>query len=570
MADLAGGKPAPRDEREELEERVLILAPAGRDAALACQVLGSAGLPCAACADGPGLCREIEAGAGAVILSEEALSGWMVHGLRALLERQEPWSDLPLILVVDGGDSSDKALATLAPCSNATILERPVRINTLVSAAQSSLRARRRQYEVRDLLHGQAETDRRKDEFLAMLGHELRNPLAAIRNAVFILRELEAQEPRAFAASLQGQRAMRLIARQRQVIERQAGNLARMVDDLLDVSRVTLGKIRLDLQTVDLREAVERCLSELGMAALAASHGLELGVDAESVAVEGDPVRLEQVICNLLQNSVKYTPRGGRLSVSVRAEAAMGVVRVADSGIGIPADMLPHIFEPFTQVESSRLHSEGGLGLGLPLVRGLVLLHGGRVEARSGGPGRGSEFMVSLPRKPEAASRLEPRAGGASRRAGGSLSVLIVEDNRDGRESLRELLEIWGHRVAVAENGATGLEQVFARRPDVALVDIGLPEMDGNEVARRVRAVLEPERIALIAMTGYGQPEDRRRALEAGFDTYLVKPVDPGDIGRLLDEISRRHSPPGRSPRDAEPGPAKDGPAPPSLLSPCS
>jgi signal transduction histidine kinase/ActR/RegA family two-component response regulator len=570
MADLAGGRPAPRDELEELEERVLILAPAGRDAALACQVLGGTGLPCAACADGAGLCREIEAGAGAVVLSEEALSGWLVHGLRALLERQEPWSDLPLILVVDGGDSSDKALAALAPCSNATILERPVRVNTLVSTVQSSLRARRRQYEVRDLLHGQAETDRRKDEFLAMLGHELRNPLAAIRNAVFILHELEAQEPSGFAASLQGQRAMRLIARQRQVIERQAGNLARMVDDLLDVSRVTLGKIRLDLQTVDLREAVERCLSELGMAALAESHGLEIGVDVDSVAVEGDPVRLEQVICNLLQNAVKYTPRGGRVSVSVRAEAAMGVVRVADSGIGIPTDMLPHIFEPFTQVESSRLRSEGGLGLGLPLVRGLVLLHGGRVEARSGGPGSGSEFVVSLPRKPEAALRLEPRAGGASRRAGGSLSVLIVEDNRDGRESLRELLEIWGHRVAVAENGATGLEQVFARRPDVALVDIGLPEMDGNEVARRVRAVLEPERIALIAMTGYGQPEDRRRALEAGFDTYLVKPVDPGDIGRLLDEISRRHSPPGRSPRDAEPGPAKDGPAPPSFLSPCS
>jgi signal transduction histidine kinase/ActR/RegA family two-component response regulator len=552
MTDLASGarrQLVERESRGAREQRVLILAPAGRDAALACQVLGGAGLACAACADGAVLCREIEAGAGTVILSEEALGGWLVQGLLALLERQEPWSDLPLILVVDGGDSSEKALATLAPCSNATILERPVRVSTLVSAVQSSLRARRRQYEVCDLLRGQAETDRRKDEFLAMLGHELRNPLAAIRNAVYILHELDAPDPGAVPAALQGPREARLMARQRQVIDRQTGNLVRMVDDLLDVSRVTLGKIRLDLQTVDLREVVERCFSELGMAALAESQGLALRVDAESVAVEGDPVRLEQVICNLLQNAVKYTPRGGRLSIAVRTEAAMGVVRVADTGIGIPTDMLPHIFEPFTQVESSRVRSEGGLGLGLPLVRGLVLLHGGRVEARSGGPGRGSEFVVSLPLKATAALRFEPDRAAASRRAGRGLSVLIVEDNLDGRESLRELLEIWGHRVVVAATGAEGLDKVFAGPPDVALVDIGLPQMDGNEVARRIRAELERERIALIAMTGYGQPEDRRRAMEAGFDTYLVKPVDPEDLGRLLGEISQRRSPAGHPSR---------------------
>jgi len=524
-------------QRDRREERILVLAPTGRDGAIACQVLGGAGLSCAACADAGALWREIEAGAGTVILAEEALTGWLVQGLLGLLGRQEPWSDLPLIIVVDGGDASERALATLAPSSNATILERPVRINTLVSAVRASLRARRRQYEVRELLRGQAETDRRKDEFLAMLGHEIRNPLAAIRNSLFILERLGSRD----AAT----------ARQREVIDRQTHNLMRMVDDLLDVSRVTLGKIRLDLQTVDLREAAERCLSELGMAALAESHDLGLAADAERVLIEGDPVRIEQVICNLVQNAVKYTPRGGRLTVSVRAEGEMGVVRVADDGIGIPQEMLPHIFEPFTQVESSRLRSRGGLGLGLPLVRGLVLLHGGSVEAHSPGPGAGSEFVVSLPLKPPAMAPVRPP--GEARRGGrgafgaaggkdGGLRVLIVEDNLDGRESLRELLELWGHDVDVAANGTEGLVKAFAGHPDAALIDIGLPELDGNEVARRIRAVVDSDRLALIAMTGYGQPEDRRRAIEAGFDTYLVKPVEPSDLVRLLVEVSERRA----------------------------
>jgi len=516
--------------RDRRDERVLVLAPTGRDATLACQVLAGAGLACAVCDDGGALWSEIEAGAGTVIVAEEALTDWVVQGLLARLGRQQPWSDLPLILIVDGGDASEKMLATLAPLTNATILERPVRVNTLVSTVRSSLRARRRQYEVRDLLRSLAETDRRKDEFLAMLGHELRNPLAAIRTALFILDQAGSQDPGP--------------VRQRQVIERQTGNLVRLVDDLLDVSRVTLGKIELDLQAVDLREVAERCLGELGLAALAESHGLQLTVATERAVVDGDPVRLEQVICNLLQNAVKYTPRGGRLSISVRGEAGMGVVRVSDNGIGIPREMLPHIFEPFTQVESSRLRSEGGLGLGLPLVRGLVQLHGGTVDARSAGPGRGSEFVVALPLAPAAAAARRERgpSRGAARRTRGGMRVLVVEDNADGRDSLRELLTLWGHRVEAAADGAAALATVFAAPPDAALIDIGLPDVDGNEVARRIRAVLGPEQVALIAMTGYGQPEDRRRALAAGFDTYLVKPVDPTELGRLLVEIAARRS----------------------------
>ena len=517
-----------------LEERVLVLAPTGRDAVLACQLLASIGLSGHACANAAELHQEIEAGAGAVILADEALHPEVLEGLMDLLGRQPPWSDLPMIVFTRAGEASERVLETLVPVGNATILERPVRLSTLLSAVKAALRARRRQYQVRDLLLRQIETDRRKDEFLAMLGHELRNPMAAIRNALWVLDEVGSQEEKA--------------VRQREVIMRQTRHLVRMVDDLLDVSRVTRGKIILQRRPIDLKEVAERCLSELGIAALARSNGLELHTDVGSATVLGDPVRLEQVLCNLLQNAVKYTPRGGRLRLTVGVEEGEAVVRVRDTGVGLSPEMLQTIFEPFAQVESSRQRSEGGLGLGLPLVRSLAELHGGRVEALSDGPGQGSEFVVRFPLLAENGSRAAafrrpaPARPAATLEAAAGLHVLVVEDNADGRESLRELLEIWGHEVAVAASGPEGVEAAFAVRPEVALIDIGLPGLDGNEVARRIRSVLGGSEISLIAMTGYGQPEDRRRALQAGFDCYLVKPVDPAVLSQLLNEARQRGS----------------------------
>jgi two-component system, sensor histidine kinase len=512
---------------QPLEDRVLVLAPTGRDAVLATKLLTAAKIPNHSCADDAELFREIEAGAGAALLAEEALQPWTVNGLLDVLSREGPWSDLPLVVFAQGGQTSEDILERLGPLGNATILERPVRLSTLLSAVKAALRARHRQYEVRDLLRRQAEADRRKDEFLAMLGHELRNPLAAIRNALFLMDEVGTRE----------ERTVRL----REVIHRQTRHLVRMVDDLLDVSRVTLGKIILKRHPLNLEDVVARCLNELGLRSLVENQGLHLEFHSQPVAVEGDPVRLEQVVCNLLQNAIKYTPRGGSLSVSVGPEGPESVIRVRDTGIGLSAEMLDKIFEPFTQVESSRQRSEEGLGLGLPLVRKLIEMHGGRVEARSDGPGEGSEFIVRLPtcrddtRVRAALHKPSPRVA-PSGRAGG-LHVLVVEDNLDGRESLRELLEIWGYRVDLAETGPEGLEKAFALRPEVALVDIGLPGLDGNEVARRIRAVLGRDQMSLVAMTGYGQPEDRRRALQAGFDRYLVKPVDPAVLSQLLAEL---------------------------------
>ncbi len=510
------------------QERVLVLTPTGRDGVLACQLLASLEVPALAAANAAELFQEIASGAGAVILADEALFPETVAGLLATLREQPPWSDLPLIVFTRSGESSERVLEALIPLGNATILERPVRLSTLVSAVKAALRARRRQYEVRDLLDRQAEADRRKDEFLAMLGHELRNPLAAIRNALWVLDEVGSQGVQA--------------VRQREVIMRQTRHLVRMVDDLLDVSRVTLGKIILQRRPVDLRDVVERCLSELGMASLARGNDLDLAVATGTAVVLGDPVRLEQVACNLLQNAIKYTPRGGRLWVSVETAGDQALLRVRDTGIGLAPEMLQAIFEPFSQVESSRQHSEGGLGLGLPLVRSLVEMHGGRVEAVSDGTGQGSEFVVRLPLLAEdrrtAPSRRQgpPRLVRQRAAEAAGVHILIVEDNEDGRESLRELLELWGHHVSVAGNGPEGVEMAFSIRPEVALIDIGLPGLDGNEVARRIRELLSGDDIALIAMTGYGQPEDRRRALQAGFDRYLVKPVDPAELSRLLGE----------------------------------
>ena len=516
-------------ERTPQEERVLVLAPTGRDAQLTCQLLSQAGLPCCASPSESDLFCEMEEGAGTVLVSEEALQPWTIQALVERLNRQEPWSDLPLIVFARAGGPDDSVLLRLSPLSNITILERPVRMSTLVSAVQAALRARRRQYEVRDLLQRQADADRRKDEFLAMLGHELRNPLAAIRNALWVLGEVGSREEPD--------------VRQREVIERQTRHLVRMVDDLLDVSRVTLGKIILKRQSVDLGEVAERCLHDLGLAALAASHGLNVEEDTEPALVSGDPVRLEQVVCNLLQNAIKYTPRRGTIRLCVQRTGEEAVIRVCDTGVGISADMLPRIFEPFTQVESSRTRSEGGLGLGLPLVRSLVELHGGEVEAFSEGPGQGTELVVRLPlRTGDAAQRPVRRPTRSAPAAGTTpaLRILIVEDNLDGRESLRDLLEIWGHTVELAEDGSQGVAKALKHNPDVALVDIGLPGFDGNEVARRIRASSLADHVELIAMTGYGQPEDRRRALQAGFDSYLVKPVDPAHLGRLLAAVRPR------------------------------
>ena len=356
--------------------------------------------------------------------------------------------------------------------------------------------------------------NRAKDEFLAMLGHELRNPLSAIGSAVAVLERLRVDD-------LRGTRATQIIARQTQ-------HLARLMDDLLDVGRVVTGKIILEPRAMDLLAAARRAVATLRAAGVTERH--DVSVDGRPVWVTGDATRLEQVVTNLVSNALKFTPAGGTIRVWTGVEGGEALLRVSDSGVGMSPDLLPRIFDLFVQGDQPPERASGGLGIGLTLVRQLVELHDGRVEARSAGPGQGSVFTIRLP---VARTTVPDDAG--SRQAGvAPCRILVVEDNADARDMLLALLTLDRHEVVTAADGPAGVDAALRLRPDVALVDIGLPGLNGYEVARRIRATESGRAIKLIALTGYGQSEDMRQAREAGFDLHLVKPVEPGRLDEAL------------------------------------
>ncbi len=364
--------------------------------------------------------------------------------------------------------------------------------------------------------------NRAKDEFLAMLGHELRNPLSAISGAVALMKAPGAKEEHRLHA--------------RDVINRQIQHLSRVVDDLLDLSRVMTGKIMLDFKPVELAQATAGCLQAMRASGRAGEH--EMTVDLQPVWINGDPTRFEQIVGNLLSNAFKFTPPEGRIELRVAAEGDDAVLKVRDTGVGIPKRLLPHVFDVFVQGDQSLERAKGGLGIGLALVRRLVHLHGGSVRA---GEGRGSTFTVRIPRSaaPDALGEGGATGSPALRR----LRVLVVDDHEDSRTMLRMLLEQAGHEAVEAVDGIDGVQLALSRRPDVAIIDIGLPGINGYEVARRLRALPMSGTIALIALTGYGQDEDRRRALQSGFDRHLVKPVDAERLNQALVEVTAGVSP---------------------------
>jgi signal transduction histidine kinase/CheY-like chemotaxis protein len=402
--------------------------------------------------------------------------------------------------------------------------------NTFLQAQFNAITERNRLTEMtrlRDLLEERTnalvEADHRKDNFIAMLSHELRNPLGAISSAAQLLSRTRSDH-------LQNKEAQAIIGRQTR-------NLSRLVEELLDVSRITSGRIVLKPEAVDLKELVLRGIDSLKASIEMRGQTLSTTMAAEAVNVEGDPLRLEQVVTNLLGNAIKYTPLGGRIGISVQRSPNEAVLTVRDNGIGISPENLSHIFDRFAQARTGTGHAEGGLGIGLSLVRNLVTMHGGSVVASSAGEGQGSEFVVTLPlltrsfiEVPGAGKGLDAPIPGMPLKG----HVLIIEDNLDNSMMMRALMEMMGHKVETASDGLEGLNQALANPPEVALIDIGLPNLDGYQIAQRIRAAPGGDKIFLIACSGYGRAEDRRRSKEAGFDAHVLKPADPQELSDLL------------------------------------
>ena len=440
------------------------------------------------------------------------------------------------------------ANAELAQANRALELDRARQLQALnreLKAANVELatanRALQAEIAVRARIEEQLKAaDRHKDEFLAMLAHELRNPLAPIRNAVHLLR-----------AQPSADEELRWV---QDVIDRQLGSLTRLVDDLLDVSRITRGKINISREPIAIGAIVQSAVETVQPLIVEKEQLLTIDVPEPELLLDGDYTRLTQVVGNILSNSSKYTNRGGAISLSVQRAGTNVEIRVRDNGIGIAGPDLPRIFDLFTQAEQSDQRGLGGLGIGLALVRRLVELHGGTVVAQSDGPGLGSEFIVQLPRRnesqaPHGAQATQASAHSPAETPAGTNSgtragrrILIVDDNRDALESLSALMEMSGHEVHTAADGESALAVAERCHPEVVLLDLGLPKVDGYEVARRLREESWGKRAVLVALTGWGQDEDRRRTRECGFDSHMVKPLDLEALLRLLESHDVTHS----------------------------
>jgi signal transduction histidine kinase/ActR/RegA family two-component response regulator len=511
--------------------RVLLLLPTARDADITCTILEDNGLPCHVCRDATDLREQLALGAGALLMGEELLQADGVHAaLAQTLEAQGAWSDLPVLILTGRGADSLAVGDAVAVLGNVTLLERPLRVSALLSALRTSLRARARQYEIRDHLDAlerardaEADAVRRKNEFLAMLAHELRNPLAPIRNALHVLAmdDGDAQRRQILHATM----------------SRQVDHMVRLMDDLMEASRVSRGRIELRRRAIDLRVALRSALELSAPLIEAGCSTLRVDMPDAPLTVDADPVRLTQIFGNLLNNAAKYGRPGGRISVRAYAIDDSAVIEVTDDGVGIDPGVLPHVFELFTQGRRGRHRLQDGLGIGLALVKQLVEMHDGRVEVHSDGPDQGARVVVRLPSicdvpdSPDVHEGLPvPRPLGP-----GAMRVLVVDDNDDAARTLALMLELIGMDFRIASDGPAALTMAAAFEPHVCLLDIGLPGMDGYELARRFRADPRHAGTVLIAITGWAGAQDQQHARAAGFADHFRKPADITRLSALLE-----------------------------------
>jgi PAS domain S-box-containing protein len=409
---------------------------------------------------------------------------------------------------------------------NAVRLSKPANHSDMILLSIEDITERSRlERQTREQAEALADLHRRKDEFLAMLSHELRNPLSPILNAVHLLKVQPDESP--------------LQVQARTVIERQVGQLTALINDLLEISRISTGRIQLHLERLDIRGVVNLAVESVQPLIARRKHQLSLSVPSEPVWLQADPARLEQVVVNLLNNAAKYTDEGGRIRLTVQQEGDQVVLRVRDSGVGIAGDLLPRIFDLFAQADRSLDRSQGGLGIGLSLAQRLVELHRGTIEAHSEGLGKGSEFSVRFPVLLSEAVQLPAASTETVEQPEPAGRVLVVDDSVDAADTIALILEVSGYEVRTAYTAQTALEAAIAYRPTIVLLDIGLPDMDGYEVARRLRQHPEMKQVQLVALTGYGQQSDRQLSEEAGFDYHMVKPIDPEKLQELLATLAK-------------------------------
>jgi signal transduction histidine kinase len=399
--------------------------------------------------------------------------------------------------------------------------------NSRLALANSTLQVEKTR-ELEQLNSTLREANRHKDEFLAMLAHELRNPLAPIHNAVLLMRSPQLPPAQLVWA--------------REVIQRQVGHLTKLVDDLLDVSRITRGKINVVRETIELATVVERAVETVQPMLVRQRHELIVDVHPEPLLLDGDLTRLTQIVGNILSNAIKYTDDGGRIELSAGSIGDNVEIRIRDNGIGIEPEVLPLVFDLFAQASQLNGRSQTGLGIGLALAKRLAEMHGGDVQASSDGPGKGSEFVVRLPRKKNdgvaAGAHAEATPASEPTMSPAALRILLADDNRDALETLARLLQLDGHEIHKAADGVQALEAADRVRPDLVLLDIGMPGMDGYEVARRIRSQPWGRAATLVALSGWGQESDRKRSREAGFDSHCIKPLDPQRLSTLLATLS--------------------------------
>jgi signal transduction histidine kinase len=496
------------------------MTPTGRDAALAEDALNRSGLSTFICGDEEELRREVAKGAGCVLMAEEALPRDRAATWDDLIGPEPAWSQLPVVLLLARGHAQ-KDLALLRKFEKRPsigFIERPAQKRSLVSALKNAIDARRLQYGIRDALDALQTANRRKDEFLAVLAHELRNPLAVICAAIHIKRR---------SAGDDGDKML-------SAIERQTQQLTRIIDDLLEVSRISRGKIELQKERLDLVSLVREVFEDGADKLRGGKHRKQLSIQSTELFIDGDPVRLGQVFSNLLNNAAKYTPDAGAIDVTVTRDGDCAVVVVKDTGVGIPPDMLTRVFDIFTQVDRNLGRAQGGIGVGLSLARGLVTLHGGAIEARSGGADKGSEFIVRLPlSEAPVAPNIEPARDRRERRASHT-KVLVVDDDHLVGKLTGELIASFGMEVQVVAGGAEALEVIPKFQPRIVFVDLGMPGMDGYETVRRIRQLPGGDSLFIAALSGWGQAEDFERSAEAGFDRHFVKPIKISELENLF------------------------------------